>query len=225
MARVGCCETADGPPGTAVPGRFLCAREIVSLRRRSARGSMGAARTPGNRHNRQPFFLQIDRVDDRLADRSVVDLQAGADRLGIGRVDRQRHADVPLHRLDQPADVFDPLFGPRRNLVDAAVEFQRALELEPSLVASRVGLGAIYLRQGELGRAIEQLERAAELDPKDGTAHFYLALAYQNGNLPEKAIAAFEKSRELTPDDITRNRIQVYLAALKPDGSTDAERR
>lgn len=67
--------------------------------------------------------------------------------------------------------------------------------------AGQVGLGAAYLREGNVPGAVTTLEKAAKLDPRNWAAHNKLGLAYMAAGAPEKAEKAFQRALKLNDDE------------------------
>ncbi len=67
--------------------------------------------------------------------------------------------------------------------------------------AGRVGLGAAYLREGNVPSAVSTLEEAARLDPRNWAAHNKLGLAYMAAGAAEDAEKAFERALKIEPEE------------------------
>jgi type IV pilus assembly protein PilF len=85
--------------------------------------------------------------------------------------------------------------------------------------ATRVDLGAAYIREGNTESAVAILEEAARLDPRNWQAANTLAVAYIAKNQPELAEREFDRALRLDPDE---GEILVnYGAFLLKQGRTD----
>jgi tetratricopeptide (TPR) repeat protein len=80
--------------------------------------------------------------------------------------------------------------------IDAVKALERSVQLEPNMAASRVALGRMLLRRGEIDHAIVELEKAVEIDPTDLSPCYQLSMAYRrkgNKAKAEELQAKFEK--------------------------------
>jgi tetratricopeptide (TPR) repeat protein len=83
--------------------------------------------------------------------------------------------------------------------IEAVSALKRSIELQPNLAPSRVALGRMLLRRGEVDEAIVHLERAIQLNPDNLSPAYQLATAYRRKGNKEKAAeyqAMFEKYKE-----------------------------
>lgn len=83
--------------------------------------------------------------------------------------------------------------------VEAVAALKHSIELEPNMAPSRVTLGRMLLRRGEVDEAIVHLERALQLNPDNLSPAYQLATAYRRKGNKEKAAecqAMFEKYKE-----------------------------
>jgi tetratricopeptide (TPR) repeat protein len=69
----------------------------------------------------------------------------------------------------------------------AAVEYRRALALDPQLAIAWNGLAMVLERADDLDGAIEAAERLAALDPDDALAHTSLSRFYQRKGWIQRA--------------------------------------
>ncbi len=79
---------------------------------------------------------------------------------------------------------------------EAVKALKRSIELQPEMSTSRIALGRMLLRRGELDEAIVHLEKALEINPVDLSPAYQLATAYRRKGNREKAKeyqAMFEK--------------------------------
>ncbi len=63
---------------------------------------------------------------------------------------------------------------------EAIGALRTSIKLRPDLFQSRLLMGKLLARQGNLGEAIDHLERAREIDPADVSATYQLALVYRS---------------------------------------------
>ncbi len=79
--------------------------------------------------------------------------------------------------------------------VDARMEFEKALELDPELVPAMVFLSDYYLQNRNYSDTVSLLERAAGLDPENPTVQLNLGVGYRGMERYE------DDYLELSPDD------------------------
>lgn len=87
----------------------------------------------------------------------------------------------------------------RAGNLDAAIrEFQRAVELAPTLPAAHMNLGAVYFDKKDYARALPALGKALELNPDLPGAHAMIGTALLAQGYPAQAIPHLEKAQ--TPE-------------------------
>ena len=84
-------------------------------------------------------------------------------------------------------------------IVDAVVEYERALALNPNHLAVRVNLGVCYDTLGDQDRALEQYQMAVKLNPTVSKIHNNIGNIYYKKGRPEDAIAAYREAIRLNP--------------------------
>jgi len=85
-------------------------------------------------------------------------------------------------------------------LDSAALQYRKALRLDPKLARVHVMLGIVLRRQGNHTAALAEFREAVALDPSDPNAQYNLGMELKtSGDLPG-AIAAFQRAIELKPD-------------------------
>lgn len=65
-----------------------------------------------------------------------------------------------------------------KDYVQASQSFQQSINEDPTLVASYLGLGSIFIRQGRFREALIPLDRADALLPSSWFSHYQTAIAY-----------------------------------------------
>jgi cytochrome c-type biogenesis protein CcmH/NrfG len=70
--------------------------------------------------------------------------------------------------------------------------YKKAIELDPSSVEARMGLGEVYEDKGLYKEAVDEYKRVIELDGKHTGAMYNLALVYEKTD-PREAIAQWER--------------------------------
>ena len=128
--------------------------------------------------------------------------QIGSCLSDLGRFDE---AEPFLRRAHQQLDDalthynLGALLSATGRLDEAVVEYQHALNRDPSDPDARSNLAAVLVKQGKLGRATEELTRVLEIDPENANAHTNLGLVLaQQGHL-ERAAGEFQTALRLNP--------------------------
>ncbi len=85
--------------------------------------------------------------------------------------------------------------------LDAAKEYEAAVQADPEDINSRVGLGLAYYQAGKFGVAMNVFEKVVQLDPKERRGYNYLGLIYMNLGLNDEGLDAFKKLVELDPNN------------------------
>ena len=70
--------------------------------------------------------------------------------------------------------------------------YKKAIELDPTAVDARMGLGEVYEDKGLYKEALEEYKRVIELEPKHSNAMYNLAVVYEKVD-PKEAIAQWER--------------------------------
>ena len=78
------------------------------------------------------------------------------------------------------------------NLDDALSEYDQALKLEKDIPFVHLHRGSVFIRKGDIKRAVEELEQAKKLGPEELEPGFILAILYALQNSPDKASQEFE---------------------------------
>jgi len=86
---------------------------------------------------------------------------------------------------------------------EAAIEYQRVLNLDPRSVEGLVSLGRVYLEQGRLDEARAHLLQAASIDPQSYAANLFLADSYQREGEFDRAASYYALAAQIVPELIT----------------------
>jgi serine/threonine-protein kinase len=86
------------------------------------------------------------------------------------------------------------------DLEAAAVEYQKALEMDPQYVDALTNLGVVYYNLEQLDAAAEQYSKAIEIAPNDADIRSNLAAAYVQMNQLDRALEEYLKAVELNPE-------------------------
>jgi tetratricopeptide (TPR) repeat protein len=83
---------------------------------------------------------------------------------------------------------------------EAAVEFQKCLQIRPDAPLALNGLGIIFGRQGKFAQAGEYFTKALNIDPNLKDARTNLGYVLTNQGKLDDAVANFEESLRINPD-------------------------
>ena len=96
---------------------------------------------------------------------------------------------------------------------EAQAALLRSVELKPDVALARVELGRLYLKSGDLDKAIAQLQQALTLHPSQRTATYQLMFALRKAGRPQEAAALARKVRAQLQrekqEEVQRNRYQL----------------
>ncbi len=101
---------------------------------------------------------------------------------------------------------------------EAAVEFRRALSLEPKLKMAQINLAiALFNSNGNIEETLEEARKALAAAPDSPQPHYILGLIARQQNRNEEALASFNEVLKFDPDDVgtSINIGQVYLSLQK----------
>jgi DNA-binding winged helix-turn-helix (wHTH) protein/TolB-like protein/Tfp pilus assembly protein PilF len=85
----------------------------------------------------------------------------------------------------------------RYYLIEAKLEMERALEIDPFSLPINADLGQILYFMGDFDAAIEQCRRALVLDSTFVNAHIYLYQAYTQKGMYDEAVAEYFRVQEI----------------------------
>ena len=96
---------------------------------------------------------------------------------------------------------------------EAQAALLRSVKLKPDVAVARVELGRLYLKSGDLDKAIAQLQQALTLDPSQRTATYQLMFALRKAERPQEAAVLARKVRAQLQrekqEEVQRNRYQL----------------
>ena len=104
---------------------------------------------------------------------------------------------------------------------EAAVEFQRAVQQDPTFAAAQLNLAYAHDKLGRADEAIAAYEKAIALDPKAPTAFNNLGVLYMKQDAYDKAIQTFEQGLAV---DASSALLQQNLANAKNNRSVMQDR-
>lgn len=96
----------------------------------------------------------------------------------------------------------------------ATAEFESALGLRENMPEALIGLGNVYLQQGDYDTAIEMLQQAIESLPDSREAYYALAGALAQSGNTEKACETYSRFLSLDPPDTWKTQAQQAMASL-----------
>jgi tetratricopeptide (TPR) repeat protein len=86
------------------------------------------------------------------------------------------------------------------HLVEAAVHFDKALQINPGFSKARDNKGRVLLQQGKFDAAIAQFTEVTAARPDSPEAHYLLGVAYARKGEFEQSIPSFKMALRLKPD-------------------------
>jgi tetratricopeptide (TPR) repeat protein len=107
---------------------------------------------------------------------------------------------------------------------NARIEFEKALELQPDLVAAQMFLAQLHMDNRNWIETASVLEEALLIEPENPAIHVNLGIAYRGLGQLERAQSSYEKALELEPANpdpylnlaiLFSDHMQAYDAALQ----------
>jgi protein O-mannosyl-transferase len=103
------------------------------------------------------------------------------------------------------------------NVVQAKLEFVRALQLKPDAAELHANLGSCFATEGDLKHAVIEFRDAARIKPDYAEAHRNLGIALSQLGQSAEALAELETALRLSPGDLrTEHLIQTLRPKNKP---------
>jgi tetratricopeptide (TPR) repeat protein len=84
---------------------------------------------------------------------------------------------------------------------EAMVEFDKAIEKEPSFALPYLGLGKCLSAKGRFDDAVKEFKDAMDLDPSNDEILATVAIAYIDRGLSEEGLTFLEKAKDINPDN------------------------
>ncbi len=97
----------------------------------------------------------------------------------------------------------------------AKADFDRALDINPNLIAGYFNRGAYYMRTGNLAAAVDDFTSVLDIDPVQPAAHFNRAMAYRDMGEVDKAIDDLVLVLAFRPDEELETQAKAMLEALQ----------
>ena len=107
------------------------------------------------------------------------------------------------------------------DFTEAKAALEKSVLLNAKFSASQVELGKVYLKEGQVDRALQHLEQARTLDPKDKATYSALAIAYRREGKPELANAMLATLNKLNDEERKGNPRQLRLRVVAEDSRHD----
>jgi serine/threonine protein kinase/Flp pilus assembly protein TadD len=102
----------------------------------------------------------------------------------------------------------------QQRYAEAIAAFEHARELNPAASSSDLGLGQVYLAQGDYNKALAALPKGVR---PSGINYFWLAAAYAAHGDKEKALATLQKAFEAGFHDFPALDASPYFSSLRTD--------
>lgn len=114
---------------------------------------------------------------------------------------------TPRNDKERAAAAVDKASDLRQEGVDAAAlaEFERAIELNPTLTVAYLGAGDIYRERGDYGLAEQRYGAAATLEPRNFDAQYNHGLVLQLLNRVAESVRAYLRALAIREDDFNAN--------------------
>jgi protein O-mannosyl-transferase len=83
---------------------------------------------------------------------------------------------------------------------EAAIHFQKALQVQPQDAEARNNLGNAFFRQGQVDKAVAHYQAALQINPNLALARYNLGVALLRNGRVHEAVEHFERALEIEPD-------------------------
>ncbi len=83
---------------------------------------------------------------------------------------------------------------------EAAIHFQKALEVQPKYPEARNNLGNVFFQKGQVDEAVAHYQKALEINPKFALARYNLGVAFLQIGRVHDAVAHFQEALAIEPD-------------------------
>jgi TolB-like protein len=91
-------------------------------------------------------------------------------------------------------------FGGREQYVKALAAYQRALQLNPSLIEPQAFIANLFIDTGKAEEAVPMLQAALRSNRNNAEAHWELGYAFRFGGLLDQSLKECQRARELDPE-------------------------
>jgi tetratricopeptide (TPR) repeat protein len=83
---------------------------------------------------------------------------------------------------------------------EAAIHFQKILEVQPQNAEARNNLGNVLFQKGRVDEAVADYQKALEINPKFALARYNLGVAFLQSGRVHDAVGDFQKAVKIAPD-------------------------
>lgn len=83
---------------------------------------------------------------------------------------------------------------------EAAIHFQKALEVQPQNAEARNNLGNAFFQKGRMDEAVAHYQKALQVNPKLALARYNLGVAFLKNGRVQEAVGHFQGALEVEPD-------------------------
>jgi tetratricopeptide (TPR) repeat protein len=83
---------------------------------------------------------------------------------------------------------------------EAAIHFQKALEVQPNYAEARSNLGNVFFQKGRVDEAVANYQKALEINPKFALARYNVGVAFLQNGRGHDAVEHFQGALEIEPD-------------------------
>ena len=106
---------------------------------------------------------------------------------------------------------------------EAVASYERAVRLQPDLVAAHANLGNAFVRRGKPLEALTHYQRALRYTPHYAEAHCGMGLAYANLGKPDQAVSHYHLALGLNPNyaEAHNNLANVLLGQRKHEEAAE----
>jgi serine/threonine protein kinase/TolB-like protein len=103
-------------------------------------------------------------------------------------------------------------FGGREDYMKAQAAYEKALQLNPSLVDARIYMANLLTDTGRVEQAVPLLRSVLQDSPNNAEAHWELGYAYRFAGMLNESVAECEKARQNNPQvKINSSALNAYL--------------
>ena len=131
---------------------------------------------------------------------------------------------IALYRYKTSPDTYYNIgldYQKKRMYASAVVEFNRAVERDPSLGKAWVGLGTAYIQRGMHQQAIEEFQKGLKFNPAYADLWYNLGMLHLSYGHYQEAVQKLQEALRLAPDQLKKT-IHFSLAyALSQSGQID----
>jgi len=124
----------------------------------------------------------------------------------IGLIDRAINTVKTANRhkpdMIKARNLLGFLYLQLKEVDNALIEFQIALDIDPNSFDAKAGIGMACLSKGEIDYAIEVLTEAAKLNNKSSVVYYELGKAYELKGDKDSALSMYKKSLQLEEEHL-----------------------